>query len=277
MIETLLDSLSYPFIQHAIIAGILVSIITAIIGTLIVVNRMVFLAAGIAHSAYGGIGIAIYFGIPVLLSTTLFTVIMTLIIAYLSYVHKDRIDTLIGLIWALGMSIGIVFVDMTPGYQAGFMSWLFGSILAVNDQDIYFMCVLLLLIIAIVVKFYRTILSISYDKEYAKIKGINVGAFHTLILLLCALSTVIAIKVVGIILVIALLSIPIYIAEKLSSSLAIMMVIATLLSSAFTLTGLVISYIYNISSGATIILVSAATMFFLLLYQMIRDHLRRLS
>jgi zinc transport system permease protein len=263
----MLEALQYEFIQNALLSGLLVSIASGIIGSLIVVNRMVFLAGGIAHTSYGGIGLALFFGIPIFLGASLFAIAAALLMAFLTLHKRERIDTFIGLIWAVGMAIGIIFVDMTPGYNVDLMSYLFGSILAVSDADIYYMGGLVIVIIFIITFWYRDILAVSYDSEYAKLRGINVNLFYTLILVLSALSVVIAIKVVGLILVIALLTIPIYIAEKLSSSLYMMMFISSLLSAFFTITGLIVSYTLNLTSGASIILVSAFCMVLFLLFK----------
>ncbi len=260
----MLEALSYDFIQNALLAGILVSIASGIIGSLIVVNRMVFLAGGIAHTAYGGIGIAVYFGLPIFLGASVFAVLSALIIASITLKHRERMDTFIGLMWAVGMAIGVVLIDLTPGYQADFMSYLFGSILAVSQADLWFMGGLLGLIVSIMTFWYRDILAVSYDSEYANLRGINVPFFYTLILLLSALTVVVAIKVVGLILVIALLTIPVYIAEKLSHSLFSMMLLSGLFSSVFTLFGLWFSYEYDVASGASIILVSASSLFLFL-------------
>jgi zinc transport system permease protein len=253
----MIDALSFVFMQHAIIAGILVSIISGIIGSLIVVNRMVFLAGGIAHTSYGGIGMAIFWGLPIFLGASAFAIVAAVIIAMLSINNKNKIDTIIGLIWAVGMAIGIVFVDMSDGYNVDLMSYLFGSILAVSSSDLYFMGLVLAVVIFSVLKFYREILAVSYDMQYASLRGINVKFFYTLILVLSALSVVVSIKVVGLILVIAMLTIPVYIAQKLSNSLIGMMIYSSLISTLFTLVGLYISYSYDITSGAAIILVSA--------------------
>ena len=265
----MLEILHYEFIQNALISAILVSIIAGIIGSLIVVNRMVFLAGGIAHTSYGGIGIAIYFGLPIFLGATLFSVSAALLMAYITLHNRHRIDTFIGLIWAVGMAIGIILIDLTPGYNVDLMSYLFGSILAVSKDDIYYMSILLVSIILVILFWYRDILAVSYDTQYAKLRGINVQFFYTLILVLSALTVVISIKVVGLILVIALLTIPIYIAEKLSNSLLSMMVISSILSTIFSLIGLFISYNYDISSGATIIIVSAVSLGIFLLWDKI--------
>ena len=266
--EKMIEALSFGFVQHALIAGILVSFAAGVIGSLIVVNRMVFLAGGMAHASYGGIGMAVYFGFPIFAGASLFAVAAAILIASLTMHKRHRMDTFIGLIWAVGMAIGVIFIDLTPGYNVDMMSYLFGSILAVSTEDIYFMAALLAVIIFVITFWYRDILAVSYDSEYAKLRGVNVKFFYTLILILSALTVVVAIKVVGLILVIAMLTIPVYIAEKLSTSLLSMMIISGFIAAFFTLAGLWFSYTYNLTSGASIILVSAASLgLFLLLHK----------
>ncbi|MCF6173674.1 MAG: metal ABC transporter permease [Campylobacteraceae bacterium] len=266
----MLDALSFDFMQNAFLAAILISITAGIIGSLVVVNRMVFLAGGIAHTSYGGIGMAIYFGIPIFLGASLFAVGAALLLSFISLKQKNKMDTFIGLIWAVGMAIGVIFVDLTPGYNVDLMSYLFGSILAVSHEDLYFIFILLIVILFAVTFWYTKILAVSYDSEYAALRGVNVKFFYTLVLILCALSVVVSIKIVGLILVIALLTMPVYIAQKLSSTLAGMMFYSSFLSLLFTLTGLALSYVYDLTSGASIILVAA---FFLLVFLSI-DFLR---
>jgi len=264
----MIEALSFEFIQHALIAGILVSFAAGIIGSLIVVNRMVFLAGGIAHASYGGIGLAVFFGFPIFLGASLFAVSAALLISSLTLRKRHRIDTFIGLIWAVGMAIGVIFIDLTPGYNVDMMSYLFGSILAVSTEDLYFMGTLLAVILFVMTFWYRDILAVSYDSEYAALRGVHVRFFYTLILILAALTVVVSIKVVGLILVIAMLTIPVYIAEKLSHSLFGMMFLSGLIATLFTLVGLWFSYTYNLTSGASIILISAASLgAFLLFYK----------
>ena len=253
----MLEILEYEFMQNALIAGILVSISAGIIGSLIVVNRMTFLAGGIAHASYGGIGMAIFFGIPIFFGATLFAIFASILIAVVTFSQREKLDTFIGLIWAVGMAIGIVFVDMTNGYNVDLMSYLFGSIIAVSRDDIYFISSLLFIIVTTVTIFYKEILAVSYDSEYASLRGINVKLFYTVILILSGLTVVGAIKVVGLILVIALLTIPIYIAQYISSSLWSMMIISSVVSTFFIIIGLWVSYTYDLTSGASIILVSS--------------------
>ena len=258
----MLEVLQYDFIQNALIAGVLISIAAGIIGSLVVVNKITFLTGGIAHSSYGGIGLAIYLGLPVLFGATVFAVLTAVIIAIITLNNRNRIDAIIGMMWASGMAIGIIFVDLTPGYNVDLMSYLFGSIIAVSNDDLIYMTALDIFIVSTVVFFYKQILAVSYDSEFATLRGINVKFFYTLILILAALCAVAAIKAVGLILVIALLTIPTYLAESFASRLSTMMVISSILATIFTILGLVVSYIYDISSGASIIMVAVVILAF---------------
>ncbi len=203
-----------------------------------VVNRLVFLAGGIAHAAFGGIGIAFFFGIPYMLGTLGFSLIAAMIMTAVVIKNKSRADTFIGILWAVGMATGIILLDITPGYNVNLMSFLFGSILAVPGSDIVWMIGLSVFSITAAVFFYRDLLAISYDDEFARLRGVPVNLIYFLFIGLVAVSIVIIIRVVGLILVIALLTIPPYIAEKYSRSLAQMMVFSTLLAVVFNLSGL---------------------------------------
>lgn len=256
----MLDILQFTFIQNALLSGILVSIAVGIVGSLVVVNKMTFLAGGIAHSSYGGIGLAIFLGLPILLGTTAFALLCAGLIAFLTIKKRERIDALIGVIWAGGMAIGIILVDMTPGYNMDLMSYLFGSILAVSNSDIWFIFFVDLFILGSVILFYKELLAVSYDSEFASLRGINVKFFYTLMLVLSALSVVAAISVVGLILVIALLTIPTFISESYFNKLSYIMISSVFLAIVFTVIGLILSYYYDLSSGASIIIVAVLTL-----------------
>ncbi|OCL83563.1 High-affinity zinc uptake system membrane protein ZnuB [Arcobacter porcinus] len=256
----MLEILQYDFIQNAIIAGVLISIAAGVIGSLVVVNKITFLTGGIAHSAYGGIGLAIFLGIPVLFGATVFAILTAILIAIITLKNRSRVDAIIGMMWASGMAVGIVFIDLTPGYNVDLMSYLFGSIIAVSSNDLYYMIALDIFIISIIAIFYKEILAVSYDSEFAYLRGINVKFFYTLILILSALCVVAAIKAVGLILVIALLTIPTYLAEAFSNKLSTMMILSSVLATIFTLSGLAISYLYDISSGASIVMISVVAL-----------------
>jgi zinc transport system permease protein len=257
----MLDLLSYSFMQHAIIAVVLISICIGIVGTLVTVNRMVFLAGGIAHGSYGGIGIAIFFGFMPLLGAGLFATLLAVVIAALSYQNRERIDPVIGAMWAAGMAVGIVFTDLTPGYNVDLMSYLFGSIISVSKTDLYIMISLDILILLLVSFFHKELLALSFDSEFAKLRGVKTKLLYYILLVIIAFSIIATIRAVGLILVIALMSIPTFIAERFSNSLYKMMFISFILTLFFSICGLLLSYYFDISSGATIILVAALSFF----------------
>ena len=246
--------------QNSIIAVALLSIGVAIAGSLMMINRYGYIAASIAHGSYGGIGLALYFGATLLLGTTLFAVFLAVLLSFITYKNSQRKDVLIGTIWAVGMSIGIIFVDLTPGYNVDLMSFLFGNILLVPKEDLLFMLFVDILLLLSALFFYNVFMAIAYDKDFAYLRGVNVKFFHTFLLILMALTVVMSIRSVGLILVIALFSIPPFIAEKFTNSFKAMMILSGILSLIFCYMGLYISYIFNISATASIILISALAM-----------------
>jgi len=254
----MLEALQLEFMRNALVAGILVSVVCGVIGTLVVVNRIVFLAGGIAHAAYGGIGLAFFMGWPYVAGTTGFSVLAAGAMAAVTLKAKHRADAMVGVIWAVGMAAGVILLDLTPGYHVDLMSYLFGSILAVPFSDLWQMGAIGAGVILIVTWYYNDFLAMSYDDEFARLRNVPVTFLYCLLLGMIAVTVVIIIRVVGLILVIALLTIPPFIAEKFTSSLRTMMVASSVLSCLFTLTGLWFSYLLNLTSGATIILVAAA-------------------
>ena len=252
----MIEALQFDFMQNALLAGLLASVICGVMGTMVVVNRIVFLSGGIAHAAFGGIGLAFFFGWHYLVGTISFSIVAALIMAVITLKAKHRADTIIGVIWAIGMAIGIILLDLTPGYNVDLMSYLFGSILTVPDSDIWMMVGVGAVILAVVIYFYNDYLALSYDEEFAQIRGVRVKTLYILMTVMLALGIVMVIQVVGLILVIALLTIPPYIAEKFSKSLFQMMVLSSMLSALFTVGGLWFSYEFNLTSGASIILVA---------------------
>ena len=266
----MIEALQFDFMKNALVAGLLASIICGVIGTLVVVNRIVFLSGGIAHAAYGGIGMAFYFKWPYLPGTIGFSLVAAMLMAAVSHSVKHRADTIIGVIWAVGMAFGIILLDLTPGYNVDLMSYLFGSILTVPGSDLVVMSVVGGSIILLVFYFYPDLLAMSYDEEFARIRGVPVKTLYFGLIGLLAITVVLVIQVVGLILVIALLTIPPFIVEKHVKSLAQMMVASSILGCVFTLTGLWLSYQYNLTSGATIIMVSGSGFMISLLIDWIR-------
>jgi len=254
--DNMLEALQFEFMRNALAAGLLASIICGIMGTLVVVNRIVFLSGGIAHAAYGGIGMAFYFNCPYLPATIGFTLFTAMLMAALSHNYKHRADTIIGVIWATGMAFGIIMIDMTPGYNVDLMSYLFGSILTVPKSDIYMMFIIGGFMLILVAYYYNDLLAMSYDEEFARIRGVPVKMLYYGLISMLAITIVLVIQVVGLILIIALLTIPQYIVEKFSKSMFQMMIASSFLGAVFTFIGLWLSYQYNLTSGASIILVS---------------------
>jgi zinc transport system permease protein len=257
----LFEVLQFEFMRNALAAGLLASLICGIMGSLVVVNRIVFLSGGIAHAAYGGIGLAFFFGWPYLSGTLAFSLAAAMVMAVISLRARHRADTVIGVLWAVGMATGIVLIDLTPGYNVDLMSYLFGSILTVPVSDLWIMLFLALGIVAVNVYFYQDFLAMSYDEEFARVRGVAVAPLYFLLVAMLAVTVVLIIQVVGLILVIALLTIPTFIAEKYAPSLAKMMILASVLNMGFTLCGLWLAYRYNLTSGAAIILVAGSGFF----------------
>lgn len=265
----MIEALQFDFMQNALAAGILASIICGIMGTLVVVNRIVFLSGGIAHAAYGGIGLAFFFKWPYLPGTIGFSLLAAMLMAAVSYKVKHRADTIIGVIWAVGMAFGIILLDLTPGYNVDLMSYLFGSILTVPGSDLAIMAVVVGCVAVLVFYYYPDLLAMSYDEEFARIRGVPVKMLYFGLIGMLAVTVVMVIQVVGLILVIALLTIPPFIVEKYAKSLIQMMVASSILGSVFTLMGLWLSYQYNLTSGATIIMVSGVAFLISLLIDQI--------
>ena len=252
----MVELFQFEFMQYALLSGLLASIICGVIGTLIVLNRIVFLSGGIAHAAYGGIGIAFYFGLPFVIGTIGFSLGAAMVMAAVTMRAKHRADTIIGVLWAVGMAIGVILLDLTPGYHTDLMSYLFGSILTVPQSSLLLMCGLTVFILGVVSFLYHGFLAMSYDEEFALLKGVPVRFLYFLLIGLTTVSIVLLIRVVGLILVIALLTIPPYIAERYATSLWKMMVLSSILSALFTVAGLWLSYTFNLTSGASIILMA---------------------
>lgn len=252
----MIEALQFGFMRNALMAGALVSIACGIIGTFIVVKRIVFISGGIAHTAYGGIGLGYYLGINPVLGAIAFSVAAALGMGLVQRKTRQRADTLIGVMWAIGMALGIIFVDLTEGYKADLMSYLFGSILAVPSSDLLIMLALDIIIIALVVLFYKELLAISFDEVFATVENVPVNAIYLTLMCMVALTVVMMMRVVGLIMVIAMLTMPAAISGQFVKDMKKMMTLASILGVIFTTTGLWLSYFLNLTSGATIILVS---------------------
>ncbi len=262
MIEAILN---YNYMQNAVLSAILSSLICGIMGTIIVEKKLVSMSGGIAHASFGGIGAGYFLQIEPIIGGLVFAVLTSLSVGHIKRKTNTNADTVVSMFWSAGMAIGILFIAITPGYPPDMTSYLFGDILAVNNLYLRVMFVLTILVILVVGLAFNYWKLYLFDEEYAKIMGIRVIIFEMVLYVLISLSIVILIKVVGVILSIAMLTIPPAISKLFTYELKWMMIWSGILGILFSLIGLTISYYINIPSGATIILVAIISYFIAIL------------
>lgn len=256
-----LDIFKYPFLLNAVLAALMAGIACGIIGTYIVLRRLVFLSGGITHSSFGGIGIAYYLGANPLLGAAIFAVLSAFSIEYMGSSRKVREDSAIGILWSLGMAIGIIFVFLTPGYAPNLMSFLFGNILLVSTDNILWLAAFNVILLIVFATFYRAIIYTALDRDYAATQGIKVRVVNLMMLTLVSLAIVLNIKVVGIVLLVSLLTLPAATASLLTNSYKKITVTATLFAALATIMGLYIGYHTNVPAGASAVVVLALLFF----------------
>ncbi len=258
------------FLRYAFIMGGLASVSFGIIGTFVTIKRIGYLAGAISHSVLGGIGLALFLQVNMgldwfdpLLGAVLAAVVSAVAVGLVSLHGSQREDTIIGTLWAVGMATGILFIDRTAGYF-NLSSYLFGDILLISRKDLIYVAALDILVLGISTLFFNRFFSVCFDNEFTSLRGINTRFFYLLLLILTALTIVLLIRIVGIVLVIALLSIPPAIASFFSARLWQMMVLSILACVVLTWSGLLVSYGLGLSSGPTIIVLSGAVYMVLL-------------
>lgn len=254
----MIEILGYGFFQNAIIAGLLAAVACGVVGSFVVVRRMVATSGGIAHAAFGGVGLGYFIGIDPLLGAGLFTIGCAVLMWYLHDRELQETDTITGAIWAAGMAVGIIFVALSPGYAPDLFSYLFGNILLVPGSDLILMTVLVALILALVSVLFARLSAVAFDAEYAAVRGLPVSALTLILFLMVALSVVLLISVVGIILVIALLTLPAAGARLYTRRLSTMMAAAVCIGILAVGAGIALSYYFDLPSGATIVLAGTA-------------------
>jgi zinc transport system permease protein len=257
--EFLRALIEHEFLQRALIGGLLACVGCGVVGSYVVVQRISLLAGAIAHAVLGGMGIAWYLGANPLAGALVAAVFAALIIGWVKLRFAEREDTAISAIWALGMAIGILFIAKTPGYSVDLLGYLFGNLLMMSTSDLQLIIVLDVVILAFMSLFYRQFLAVCFDPEFARVRGLRVERYYLLLLVLVALTVVMLIQVVGLILVIALMTLPAAIAGRFTHSLAAMMGVAVLLGMAFTAGGLAVSYAPDLPSGPVIIVLAGMT------------------
>lgn len=255
--EDLLHALiTQNFMQNALIGGLLASVACGIAGSYVVVKRIGYMAGGIAHAVLGGMGLAYFLGRDPVAGAIITALVAALIIGVVGIYWRKQEDTAISALWAVGMAAGVLFISATPGYNVDLMSYLFGNILMIPRHNLYLIFWLDHGIVIFVLLFYKQLLAVSFDEEFAELRQVPVKLFSLLLLCLVALTVVILIQVVGLIMVIALLALPAAIAGQFVNALGKMMLIAMVLGFFFTSGGLAVSYQYDLPSGAVTVLLT---------------------
>lgn len=255
MIQLFQDIVNFPFLYRAFIAGILLSIAAGIIGTYIVARRLVFLTGGITHASFGGIGIAYFAGINPIFGAFVFSILSAMGIEWTTTSGKLREDSAIGILWSFGMAIGIIFIAITPGYAPNLMGYLFGSIVTVTSLDLITVCIVNLIVLLFFLRFYRWIIYSAFDPEFAKTQRIPVGLINMLMTILVAVTIVSGIRIVGIILLLSLLTIPPSTANLFSRNFKTIAIASVILNMIGITIGLILAYKMNIPSGASVVFV----------------------
>lgn len=250
--------ITQPFMQHALLGGLLACIACGIIGPFVVARKISVIAGGLSHTVLAGLGIAYFLNKSPLAGALIAAVTAAWIIGWVTIRMKRYEEIIISILWAAGMAVGILFITLTPGYNADLMSYLFGNILLISKDSMYLLMTFDSIILILITLFYKQLLATAFDEEFTETRGINVQFYYLLLLTLIALTVVCLIQVVGLILVLALLTIPAAIAGQYVKFLKSIMISSILLGWLFVIIGLFLSYITNLPSGAIIILAAAA-------------------
>ncbi len=259
MIKALFE---YQFLQNALFSGVLASVVCGIIGVIVIEKKLVMMSGGIAHTAYGGVGLGYLLGFEPIIGAFIFSIGAALGIGYVKRKGGTGSDVIIGLFWSLGMALGILFIALMPGYPPDLSSYLFGSILSVTKTDLYLIISLTFIVTLVIVALFNDWKAYLFDEEFASIIGVKTAVLEYLLLILIAMTVVVLIRVVGIILVLALITAPAATTAILTSSLKKRMILSVLLGSVLCVFGLWISYEMNIASGAAIVILSVLCYFF---------------
>ena len=256
----MLEALEYPFFQRALIAGLLASVACGVVGTYVVVKRMASISGGLSHAAFGGVGLGYLLGVQPMAGAAFFAIASGFGIGVLEQRLRTGVDTLIAMVWSVGMALGMLFISLSPGYTPDLMSYLFGSILFVPEGYLSFVGALDVFVLCVVGLFRKELLAVAFDEDHARVAGVPVTFIRQLLYLLTSMAVVTLIRVVGVILVIALLTIPASIARQWARSIGGMMLLATVIGAFCCTTGLFAAYAMsevNVPTGPLIILIAA--------------------
>lgn len=267
------DLLELSFLQYAVVAGVLCSLASGMVGTYVVLRKITYIAAAVSHCVLCGLGAARYFSVVYNIEwlqpihgAFIVAVASALLIGYIGLRAREREDTVISALWSLGMAVGVLFIYKTPGYNEDLMSYLFGNILMVSYSELLMIGFLDFLVLILTVLFYNQTVAVCFDEEFARTRGVWVEFYYLLLLCLTATTVVLMISVVGIVLVIALLTIPVAISSRFFNSVKKIMLSSVLLGIIFTLSGLYLSYSSDLPSGAVTIVIAGIAYFASIIY-----------
>ena len=251
-----MDLLQYTFFQNALLGSLLASIACGLVGTYIVARRLVFISGGLTHASFGGIGLGLYLGVPPLLTAAAFAVLSAFGVEWLGKRSEMREDSAIAVFWTLGMAVGVIFTFLSPGFAPDLSAYLFGNILTITRADLAVLAVLCVVLAVFFGLFFRVIVGVAFDREFARSQGLPVRLFEYLLMMFIALTIVGGLRMVGIVLVISLLTIPQMTANLFTSRFGHIVWLSVLLGYVGCLGGLYLSFKQNVPSGACIIFVS---------------------
>ena len=259
-----LTNADFPFLRNALCAGLLASVLFGIIGTVVTVRRIASLAGAVSHAVLGGIGLALYLsaagiipGLPPIAGALAFAVLAALVIGLVSLRAKQREDTAINAIWAIGMSLGVLFMAKTPGYTDP-AAWLFGSILLISNRDLLLLVILDAVVLFLARRFYAQIEAASFDEEFARVRGVRLDAVFLILLAVTAVAIVLLQTFVGIVMVIAMLTLPSGCSGVFARSLGGMMFLSCIFSALFSVCGLAAGWIFDLPVGAMTVIIAGA-------------------
>ena len=252
----ILELFNYTFFQHALLGSLFASIACGIIGTYIVTRRLVFISGGITHASFGGIGIGLYTGISPILGAAIFSVLSAFGVEWLSKRKDMREDSAIAVFWTFGMAVGIIFSFLAPGFTPDLSTFLFGNILTITLSDIWMLAILSLVLIGFFTCFLTTIIYIAFDREYARSQRIPVRLFEYILMMFIALTIVACLRMIGIVLVISLLTLPQMTSNLFTHSFKKIIFMSIGIGFMSCIGGLLLSYQLQVPSGASIIFFS---------------------
>ena len=250
-----MDLLQYAFFRNALIGSLFTCISCGIVGSYIVSRRLVFISGGITHASFGGLGLGFYLGISPILSALLFAIASAFGVEWLSKRQDVREDSAIAAFWALGMALGVICIFLTPGYTPNISAYLFGNILTITLPDIVFTGILAVLLLILLLIFFKSVLYTAFDSEFAKTQGVKVALIETLMMLAIAVTIVSSIRLIGIMLLMSLLTVPQMTANLFTSRMQKIILYSIGLGITGCISGLFLSYYLNVPSGATIVFV----------------------